>query len=98
VDELGGLDHVTEQLRVEELKFDYLQLEQRVAKRVTHAVIPPTLNEEAIANLSNSKPTCNTCRELMTGRNGKFGRFYYCKCPEQKTVNHDYWRKIREQV
>ncbi len=37
--ELGGLDHITEQLRVEELKFDYRQLEQQVAERVTHSVI-----------------------------------------------------------
>lgn len=53
------------------------------------------LNDAAIANLKNAVPTCNCCLNLMKPREGKFGKFYYCRCPNQPTVSDSYWQKTR---
>lgn len=57
--------------------------------------IRQTLNQAAIDNLSKPHPTCNWCGEQMDVRNGKFGKFYFCTCPEQKTVSDKYWQSVR---
>lgn len=59
----------------------------------------PRLNHGAIKNLSKEYPTCNTCEELMTPCNGRYGKFYYCpnSCKEQKTVSDSYWQKIKDE-
>lgn len=54
-----------------------------------------SLNSQAIKNLKNARPTCNICSRLMQPREGKFGKFYYCSCPDQPTVSDKYWQKVR---
>jgi hypothetical protein len=55
----------------------------------------PFLNQAAVVNLQKSVPTCNTCSNPMTPRNGKFGKFYFCPCPDQVTVSDAYWQQVR---
>ncbi len=45
--------------------------------------------------LKKNGPTCNVCRLEMKARNGKFGKFYYCKCPDQVTVSDRYWQSLK---
>lgn len=47
------------------------------------------------ANLAKERPTCNCCGELMQPRNGRYGKFYFCQCPEQVTVSDKYWQSVR---
>ena len=54
------------------------------------------LNQAAIRNLRNDRPTCNVCRNLMQPREGRFGKFYFCSCPDQKTVSDSYWQSVRK--
>jgi hypothetical protein len=55
------------------------------------------LNTEAVANLNKDCPTCNCCRESMTPRKGKFGKFYFCDnaCKDQSTVSDKYWQSVK---
>lgn len=53
------------------------------------------LNQAAIANLKKPRPTCNICGEMMKPRDGKYGKFYFCTCPDQCTVSDKYWQKVR---
>lgn len=53
------------------------------------------LSNSAKKNLDKEEPTCNTCRNPMQAREGKFGKFYFCPCPEQTTVSDKYWQKTR---
>jgi len=53
------------------------------------------LNDQAILNLYKPGPTCNWCSEAMHEREGKFGIFFWCKCPEQVTVSKKYWDSIK---
>ena len=53
------------------------------------------LNQAAIDNLKKPRPTCNWCGEMMEPRNGKYGKFYFCTCPEQCTVSDKYWQSVR---
>jgi hypothetical protein len=46
--------------------------------------------------MSGDKPTCNTCRSKMSSRKGKFGKFYFCSCPEQVTVSDKYWQTVNK--
>ena len=53
------------------------------------------LSEEAIANIAKPNPTCNICSEQMRERMGKFGKFYFCECPDQCTVSDEYWQSLK---
>ncbi|AUR87550.1 hypothetical protein NVP1101O_139 [Vibrio phage 1.101.O._10N.261.45.C6] len=55
------------------------------------------LNKEATENLNYEVPTCNFCREFMTPREGRYGKFYFCGnyCEEQKNVSDTYWQSVR---
>lgn len=61
----------------------------------SYGCMKSALNQQAIKNLSKPHPTCNYCGEQMKARNGKYGKFYYCHCPEQCTVSDKYWQSIR---
>jgi len=54
------------------------------------------INAAAKNNLFKPRPTCNWCGEMMTPRNGKYGKFYFCDCPEQGTVSDKYWQSVRK--
>lgn len=56
------------------------------------------LNAEAVANLQKENPTCNICRQEMTARHGRYGKFYFCanQCAGQGTVSDTYWQKIKK--
>ncbi|AUR88187.1 hypothetical protein NVP1110O_59 [Vibrio phage 1.110.O._10N.261.52.C1] len=69
------------------------QTSSTLIKRSKH----DALNKAAIANLYKPRPTCNWCGEMMEGRDGKFGKFYFCTCPEQKTVSDKYWQSMRRE-
>lgn len=53
------------------------------------------LNQAAIDNLKKPRPTCNVCGEMMKPRDGKYGKFYFCSCPDQCTVSDKYWQSVR---
>ena len=57
--------------------------------------INKAINDAAIVNLYKPQPTCNWCGEMMQSRTGKFGKFYFCECPDQPTVSHEYWESVR---
>ena len=54
-----------------------------------------SLNKAATENLYKEVPTCNVCAKSMQAREGSYGKFYFCKCPEQKTVSDKYWQSVR---
>lgn len=60
-----------------------------------HVTRPNNLNAAAIANLKKDVPTCNICSVSMQPRTGRFGKFYFCNCPGQKTVSDTYWQSIK---
>ena len=57
--------------------------------------IERVINDAAIANLHKPRPTCSWCGEMMQPRDGRFGKFYFCECPEQDTVSDKYWQSVR---
>ncbi len=65
----------------------------RICKEAGLTVI--NINKEAVKNLNKECPTCNCCGEEMTTRIGKFGKFYFCTCPDQVTVSDKYWQSIK---
>lgn len=86
---IGSIDTVNTELHIATLEFDAATNKNNCFNAVNE------LNEKAIANLLKDKPTCNTCELIMSERSGKFGKFYFCKCPEQSTVSDSYWQKIK---
>ena len=86
---IGSLDSINTELKIATLEFD------SSANKSNYVPVVDSLNEKAIANLLNDKPTCNTCEKIMSERSGKFGKFYFCKCPKQSTVSDNYWQKIK---
>lgn len=78
----------------EALKLAEAQLSVSVPSTRTEA---PTglLNEQAKLNLSKLRPTCNWCGELMRPRDGRYGKFFWCKCTQQSTVSEKYWESVR---
>lgn len=59
------------------------------------------VNDEAIdIGRTSELPKCNMCREDMTPRAGKFGKFYFCRnvCEGQKTVSDKYWQNFKAEA
>jgi hypothetical protein len=56
------------------------------------------LNAAARANIKKDAPTCNYCDKQMQPRVGKYGKFYFCSCPEQVTVSDKYWQSLKGDV
>ena len=84
---IGSIDSINTELKIATLEFDV------ATNKSEYSAVGNPLNEKAIANLLNDKPTCNICELIMSERVGKFGKFYFCKCPEQGTVSDIYWQK-----
>lgn len=54
-----------------------------------------SLTNKAVFNLTQDSPTCNICSNEMITQEGKFGKFYFCKCEGQPTVSDKYWQSVR---
>ena len=68
-----------------------------VQTKLNSRSLKPRLNSQAIKNLSKEVPTCNICKVDMQGRDGRFGKFYFCPngCKDQPTVSDNYWQKVK---
>ena len=55
----------------------------------------PHIRAEVSIKQKAEFPTCNCCKQSMKPRMGKYGKFYYCECPDQKCVSDEYWQKVR---
>ena len=53
------------------------------------------LRNSASVSIKSKFPKCKICKETMLPRQGKYGKFYYCKnqCEGKKCVNDKYWQK-----
>lgn len=95
----GAMDEegLNQALYVAELEFDNASMRQTQIQiqQSNNTGKYAHLNKAAIANLRKEVPTCNFCVNPMKPRNGSFGKFYYCLCPEQRTVSDTYWQSIR---
>lgn len=60
-------------------------------------LIPNDVGSLTVRPKLAKNPTCNVCKDEMHGRNGKFGKFYFCQngCAGQSTVSDKYWQSVR---
>jgi len=90
---IHNADSLNRELKDAAKDFEIADLRTDLGDRYERKVL---LNKAAIGNLYKEVPTCNCCTSPMTGREGQYGKFYFCanRCPSQKAVSDSYWQSV----
>lgn len=46
----------------------------------------------------SKNPKCSCCKKHMPSTVGNYGKFYFCKCPNQKSISDKQWQVVKNKV